>query len=67
MDYHHPPRDVFRRILCFETPAALQAVLVARSLQINSSVQLCTENNNSTYAVSDLIASGTQYKSLEQG
>ena len=50
MDYHRRPRDVFRRIPCFEAPETLQAVFVARSHEIHNSILVCTENSNSMRA-----------------
>ena len=37
----------FRRNPCFETPEAWQATLVARSLEADTSVLVCTGNSNS--------------------
>ena len=46
MDHLRPPRDVFRRTPCFETPEALQAVSGACNIEIHTSVLLCTGNSN---------------------
>ena len=37
---------VFRRIPCFEAPEAFQAVLVAKNLEVHTSVLVCTGNSN---------------------
>ena len=37
---------VFRRIPWFGTPEALQAVLVAKNLEVHTSVLVCTGNSN---------------------